>query len=100
MSRFIIADITNPSSSPLELQAIVPDYMVPLVPIIQQGETAFSMFAGLQVKYWWVQELVEYPSITALLREMNQEVVGPALEAEQRILAERARARQRRVILQ
>jgi hypothetical protein len=98
MSRFIIADITNPSSSPLELQAIVPEYMVPLVPIIEKGETAFSMFAGLQVKYWWVQELVEYPSVAALLREMDREVVGRAMEAEHRILAERARARERRVI--
>ena len=98
MSRFVIADITNPSSSPLELQAIVPDYMIPLVPIIQKGEKAFSMFAGLQHKYRWVQQLVEYPSVTALLREMDREVVGPALEAEQNILAERTRAREPRVI--
>ncbi len=34
LSRFIIADITNPKSSPLELQATMPDYMVPYVPII------------------------------------------------------------------
>src|SRR5262249_35637024 len=38
LCRFIIADITNPRSSPMELQAIVPDYMVPLVPIIAEGE--------------------------------------------------------------
>jgi len=35
MSLFVIADISNPKSSPLELQATVPDYMVPFVPIIQ-----------------------------------------------------------------
>jgi hypothetical protein len=29
MSKFIIADITNPKSSPLELQATVPEIMVP-----------------------------------------------------------------------
>jgi hypothetical protein len=29
LSRFVIADITNPSSSPLELHATVPEYMVP-----------------------------------------------------------------------
>jgi hypothetical protein len=33
LSRFIIADITNPKSSPLELQATMPDYMIPFVPI-------------------------------------------------------------------
>lgn len=31
LSRFIIADITNPKSSPLELQAIMPDCMIPFV---------------------------------------------------------------------
>jgi uncharacterized protein YjbI with pentapeptide repeats len=36
LSRFIIADITNPRSSPLELQATMPDYMVPFVPVIQK----------------------------------------------------------------
>jgi hypothetical protein len=30
MSRFVIADIANPKSAPLELQAAVPDYMIPL----------------------------------------------------------------------
>ena len=38
LSLFVIADITNPKSSPLELQATVPDYQIPFVPIIQEGE--------------------------------------------------------------
>jgi hypothetical protein len=29
LSKFVIVDITNPRSAPLELQATVPDYMVP-----------------------------------------------------------------------
>ena len=32
LSKFIIVDITNPRSAPLELQATVPDYMVPFAP--------------------------------------------------------------------
>jgi hypothetical protein len=35
---FVIADVTNPKSSPLELQAVVPDYQIPFVPIIQEPE--------------------------------------------------------------
>jgi hypothetical protein len=31
LSKFVIVDITNPRSAPLELQATVPDYMVPFV---------------------------------------------------------------------
>jgi hypothetical protein len=38
LSCFIIADITNPKSSPLELQAAVPNYMIPFVPIINAHE--------------------------------------------------------------
>jgi hypothetical protein len=37
LSHFVIVDITNPRSAPLELQAAVPDYMVPFAPILQQG---------------------------------------------------------------
>jgi hypothetical protein len=35
LSHFVIVDITNPRSAPLELQATVPDYMVPFVPILE-----------------------------------------------------------------
>lgn len=48
MSRFIIADITNPKSSPLELQATIPDYMIPFVPIIHESEEPFAMFRDLK----------------------------------------------------
>jgi len=41
---FVIADITNPRSAPLELQALVPDYQIPFVPIIQEGEKPFLRF--------------------------------------------------------
>ena len=34
LSQFVIVDITNPRSAPLELQAAVPDNMVPFVPIL------------------------------------------------------------------
>ena len=29
LSQFVIVDITNPRSAPLELQATVPEYMIP-----------------------------------------------------------------------
>jgi uncharacterized protein YjbI with pentapeptide repeats len=42
LSRFIVADITAPKSVPLESHATVPNYMVPFVPLIQDGEKPFS----------------------------------------------------------
>ena len=37
LSKFVIVDITNPRSAPLELQATVPDYMIPFAPIPSAG---------------------------------------------------------------
>jgi hypothetical protein len=41
LSKFVIADITNPKSAPLELQATVPEIMVPFFPIIEEGQEPF-----------------------------------------------------------
>lgn len=36
MSRFVIADLTKPASIPHELQVIIPNFVIPIVPIMQQ----------------------------------------------------------------
>ena len=96
LSHFVIVDITNPRSAPLELQATVPDYMVPFVPILQHGEQPFSMFVDLQNKYDWVlQPVVGYPSVERLIEVLEDEVVRPA-EAKFNELLER-RTKQLRV---
>jgi hypothetical protein len=90
LSHFVIADITNPRSAPLELQAAVPDYMVPFAPILQQGEEPFSMFVDLQNKYDWVlQPVVGYPSIDRLIEVLEDEVVRPAEAKFNELLARR-----------
>jgi Pentapeptide repeats (8 copies) len=79
LSKFVIVDITNPRSAPLELQATVPDYMVPFVPILQQGEQPFSMFVDLQNKYDWVlRPVIGYPSVDRLIEVLEDKVVRPA----------------------
>jgi uncharacterized protein YjbI with pentapeptide repeats len=92
ISRFIIADITNPSSSPLELQATIPNYMVPLVPILHEVEKPFSMFADLQGKYDWVLDVLKYDSVENLIRALEPAVVRPALEKADQLLLRRAEA--------
>jgi hypothetical protein len=47
LSKFVVADITNPKSAPLELQAAVPEIMVPFRPIIEEGEKPFAMLQDL-----------------------------------------------------
>ena len=80
LSRFVIADITNPRSVPLELQATVPDYMVPFVTILERGQPAFGMFDDLPRKFPWALPLLEYGSADSLIAGFDKHIVGPALE--------------------
>lgn len=79
MSLFIIAEITQPKSVQLELQAAVPNYMIPFVPIIQEGEKPFAMFVDLWKKYRdWVFAPLEYDSIANLVKGFDKGVIEPA----------------------
>jgi uncharacterized protein YjbI with pentapeptide repeats len=91
MSCFVIADITNPRSAPLELQATVPDYMIPFVPILQDGESAFSMFTNLQAKYDWVLGLLKYDSSQSLIDVLDDAVINLALEKRHELELRKAR---------
>lgn len=87
LSRFVIADITSPKSSPLELQATIPNYMVPFVTIIQEGEAPFSMFTDLWKKYdKWVLKPLEYPSLEILLANFKKGIINRALRVEKKLL--------------
>ena len=80
MSLFVIAAITNPRSAPLELQATVPDYMIPFVPIIAEGEPPFSRFIDLQRKFDWVLDVLTYDTIDHLLAGLQDAAIIPALQ--------------------
>ena len=82
LSLFVIADITNPKSSPLELQAAVPDYQIPFVPIIQEGEEPFSGMDALQKKYDWVMDTLYYDSIETLINALKPAIIDPAIEKQ------------------
>jgi hypothetical protein len=79
LSKFVIADITNPKSSPLELQATIPEIIVPFQPIIEQGEKPFAMLQDLWIKHRdWVFRPIEYPSVERLIETMDAEIIEPA----------------------
>jgi hypothetical protein len=79
LSNFVIADITDPKSAPLEPQATVPEIMVPFQPIIQKGETPFAMLQDLWIKHRdWVFEPTEYSSIDQLVNAIDAEIIRPA----------------------
>ena len=84
MSRFVIADVTNPRSSPLELKATIPAFDIPFVPIIQKGEEPFSMFQDLVGKHGEKRggpliTLRRYASVAALLEQLRPKIIEPAI---------------------
>ncbi len=90
MCLFIIADITNPKSSPLELQATIPNYMVPFVPIIHEGEQPFSMFRDLKNKHpECVLDVIAYDSASTLVRKLGNAVIRPALKKHDELLVKK-----------
>ncbi len=91
LSYFVIADVTNPKSSPLELQATVPDYQIPFVPIIQEGESPFAMMADLQNKYPWVLDTLEYSSIDTLINTLKPAIIDPAIKKHNELRLIKAR---------
>lgn len=54
LSRFIIADLTDPGSIQQEIQAITPDLAVPIQPLLKKGKRPYSMFQDFGWKHPWV----------------------------------------------
>jgi hypothetical protein len=90
LARFIVADLTNPSSIPKELEVIVPGLAVPVQPLLQGARRPYTMFKDYW-KYDWVLPVHRYEGLEPLLASMKEKVIGPA-EAKVKALQERRRA--------
>ena len=87
LSRFVIADIAkDPRSTPLELQATVPEVMIPFVCVLEGNEEPFAMFRDLWLKHrtvgFWTP--IRYPSVERLLDCFDAEIIQPV---ERRVLS-------------
>ena len=78
MARFIIADLTDPSCIPHELAMLVPGTVVPVQPILLQGQSEYAMFIDLKRRYGWVLEPYLYASPERLITELSEGVIRPA----------------------
>jgi len=94
MSAFVIAELSDPRSVPLELQAIASNYGVPIFPIIEQGAERFGMFPGLR-KFRWVYEPIKYKRKDPqdLIARLRKDVIGPAKEQKRRLAVMKRRFR-------
>jgi len=82
MSAFVIVDISDPRSTPMELQAIAPTIGVPIVPIIGASEREFGTFPALR-KLFWVLPAVRYRTVDDLVTSLDAAIIAPALELAQ-----------------
>jgi uncharacterized protein YjbI with pentapeptide repeats len=79
MARFIIADLTDPSSIPQELQAIIPSVRVPVQPVLLEGSPLYSMFKDFdRMDFHWVLPVCEYKQPKQLLATLAKNVIAPA----------------------
>jgi uncharacterized protein YjbI with pentapeptide repeats len=77
MARFIIADLTDPSSIPKELEAIVPQLAVPVQPLLEGAAQPYAMFKDYW-KYDWVLPVYRYEGLELLLATLAEKVIAPA----------------------
>jgi hypothetical protein len=87
MARFIIADLTDPSSIPKELEAIV--LAVPVQPLLEGASRPYSMFKDYW-KYDWVLPVYRYEGLKPLVATLAEKVIAPA-EGKVKALEERRR---------
>jgi hypothetical protein len=77
LARFIIADLTEPSSIPKELEAIVPHLAVPVQPLLEGASRPYAMFTDYW-KYDWVLPICWYEGLKPLLATLAKKVIAPA----------------------
>ena len=82
MSMFVIADLTSPKSTPLELEATVKQFKIPYIPIIDISvdPRPFAMLVDSQKSFHWVLPTLKYESKEDLLDSENLEtyIIEPA----------------------
>ena len=82
LSRFVIADLSEPKSVQQELEAIAPDFQsVPIVPLINQTGREFATFESIKRRVNVVKPTIRYRDLNDLKVKLDREVV-PQAEAK------------------
>ena len=93
MSMFVIVDVTNPKSTPLEMEATVKQFKIPYVPIIDTSadQRPFAMMIDLQKSFHWVLPTFAYKSKEELFKNLKIIVIDRALEKHNQLRDQKAK---------
>ncbi len=90
LSRFIIADITDPKSIPQELAFIVPDLpSVPVQPLLHARSKEYGMYDHFK-SFPWVLPAHRYTTVDRLLASLREHVIEPAEKRAKELAIEKA----------
>jgi Pentapeptide repeats (8 copies) len=78
MARFVIADLTDPSSVPHELAMVIPTTVVPVKPILLSGKSEHAMLADLRRRHHWLLPTHSYTTQQQLIADLGERVIRPA----------------------
>ena len=88
LSRFIIVDLTDPSSAPYEVGMIASNHIRPIQALFQPSDETkrvFAMFPDLVRRYHWVLSPYEYQDQEQLLASLQTKVIDPAEQKAQEL---------------
>jgi len=93
MSRFVIADVTSPKSTPLELEAVVKQFKIPYVPIIDSrvDKYPFAMIVDLQKNFHWVLPTIRYKSKKELVDNIEIAIIDRAFSKHNELQEQKAK---------
>jgi len=81
MSRFVIADLTQPASVQHELAKVTANLSIPIAPIVQKGEVVYSMFDDYFVQHpEQVLAVLEYRDLDELIGALPRGLIERAEE--------------------
>jgi hypothetical protein len=88
LARFIIVDLTDPSSAPHEVATIIPHTVVPVQPLLLQeslminGKAVerreYAMFEDLRRRHHWVLPTFRYQDTVELLVSLQEQIITQA----------------------
>jgi hypothetical protein len=82
LARFIIVDLTDPSSAPHEVATIIPQCVVPVQPLLLEDDVKprheYAMFHDLRRRHPWVLPTFRYQDTADLLASLKEHIIEPA----------------------